>query len=127
MEEVWADIVKNVWNFREWHNWDCRFAFHNNKENPDYDLPNQITICGETYKYNSEWADLNWLWFETYDWGRAFQLGSYINGTLDEWFRYYFDWEKEVGKFDYIWDLIDGIRIDADWTQHEVKSYKDVN
>ena len=122
MEEVRLDITQKVWDFREWHNWDFRFAFHNSERNPNGDLPDQITICGETYKYNWEWNDLNWLWFETYDGGWAFQLWTYVNGILEEWFRFYFDWEREVGKFDYVWDLKNGIRIEADWSQHKVQN-----
>lgn len=126
MEEVRLDITQKVWDFREWHNWDARFAFYNNDKNPSWDLPDQITVCGETYKYNWEWNDLNWLWFETYDGGWAFQLWTYVGGLLEEWFRFYFDWEKEVGIFDYVWDLINGIRIDADWNQHKVENWEDV-
>ena len=120
------DIAQKVWTFREWHNWDYRFAFHNDK-NLNGGLPETITVCGETYKYNWEWNDLNWLWFETYDWGRAFQLWTYINGILEEWFRFYFDWEKEVGKFDYVWDLKNGTRIDNNWVQHKIENYEEIS
>ena len=123
MEEVRLDISKKVWNFREWHNWDFRFAFYNDKNG---DLPETITICGETYKYNGEQNNLNWLWFETYDGWRAFQLWTYTNGTLEEWFRFYFDGEKEVGEFDYVWDLKNGIRIDANWIEHKVENWVDI-
>ena len=127
MEEVRLDITQKVWDFREWHNWDSRFAFHNSERNPNGDLPDQITICGETYKYNWEWNDLNWLWFETYDGGWAFQLWTYINWTLWEWFRFYFDWEREVGEFDYVWDLKNGTRIDRNWTQHKIENYEEIS
>ena len=124
MEEVRLDIAQKVWTFREWHNWDYRFAFHNDK-NLNGDLPETITVCGETYKYNGEWNDLNWLWFETYDWWRAFQLWTYANWTLEEWFRFYFDGEKEVGKFDYVWDLKNGTRIDNNWVHHKIENYRE--
>ena len=122
MEEVRLDITNKVWDFREWHNWDYRFAFKNSDNNGNWGLPEQITVCGETYKYNWEWNELNWLWFETSDWWRAFQLWTYVNGTLEEWFRFYFDWVKEVGEFDYVWDLKNGVRIKADWSQYKVRS-----
>lgn len=125
MEEVRLDITQKVWTFREWHNWDYRFAFHNDK-NLNGNLPETITVCWETYKYNGEWNDLNWLWFETYDWWRAFQLWTYANWTLEEWFRFYFDGEKEVGEFDYVWDLKNGTRIDANWTEHKVENWIDI-
>ena len=127
MEEVRLDITQKVWDFRPWHNWDSRFAFYNNDDNPSGDLPDHITICWEVYKYNWEWTDLNWLWFETYDGWRAFQLWTYTNGHIEEWFRFYFDWEREVGRFDYVWDLESGVRIDADWRQHRVENYQDVD
>lgn len=124
MEEVRLDITQKVWDFREWHKWDARFAFHNDK-NLNGNLPETITVCWETYKYNWEWNDLNWLWFETYDWGRAFQLWTYANWTLEEWFRFYFDGEKEVGEFDYVWDLKNGTRIDNNWVQHKIENYRE--
>ena len=96
------------------------------ENNGNWDLPEQITICGETYKYNWEWNDLNWLWFETYDWWRAFQLWTYNNGIFEEWFRFYFDWEKEVGEFDYVWDLKNGTRIDENWTEHKIENWVDI-
>lgn len=126
IEELWRDITNKVWTFREWPDWDYWFAFKNTNNNGNWGLPEQITVCGETYKYNLEWNDLNWLWFETYDWWLAFQLWTYNNGTLEEWFRFYFDWVKEIGKFNYVWDLENGTRIDANWAEHKVENWADV-
>jgi len=66
MDEVWSDIVNNVWIFREWHNWDYRFSFYDNGSHSG--LPSTITVCGEKYEYNWDKDNLNWLWFETYGW-----------------------------------------------------------
>lgn len=121
LEQIWADVTKNVWYFKEWVNGsgDYRFLF---KQNP---LPSEVKICGEKYKYAGK--DLTWLWFESYNQWFAFQLWMYVDWVLDEWARFYEDWVKEVWKFNFWWDLIKGTRIERDWSQHKVENWEDLN
>ena len=123
LEQIWADVTKNVWYFKEWINGsgDYRFLF---KQNP---LPNEVRICGEKYKYAVDWDNLTWLWFQSYDQWFAFQLWMYVDWVFDEWARFYEDWVKEVWKFNFWWDLVKGTRIERDWSQHKVENWEDLN
>lgn len=109
IEEIRTDITRKIWYFKERHHWDKRFLFYN-------DNINSVNICGETYKYN----EVNGLWFESIDWWWGFAIWTYSNWILEEWIKYYFDWVKEIWKFNYTGDLISWTIINADWSEESV-------
>lgn len=119
LKGIWSDITKKIWYFKEW-----QFLHYGN------DFPTNVSIYWETCKYR-RWEDLNWLWFETCDWLMAFQIWIYSNGRLERWVRFYSDWEKEIGEFDDLgahgdaWALVNGTRVDANWTVHKIVDWEE--
>jgi hypothetical protein len=61
----------------------------------------------------------------------AFQIWIYSNGRLERWVRFYSDWEKEIGEFDDLgahgdaWALVNGTRVDANWTVHKIVDWEE--